>query len=101
MFNRLRFEEHPVYVDGMRAKIFFPNEYGASVICNSSSYGGTEGLYEVAVLKGSEGAYRLCYTTSITDYVIGHLDELGVSNTLQMIANLGSAGTDLSLLYIH
>tara|TARA_B110000977_G_scaffold45219_1_gene61503 strand:+ start:10253 stop:10531 length:279 start_codon:yes stop_codon:yes gene_type:complete len=55
----------------------FDNGYGASVVKHDFSYGGKKGLYEVAVLD-NEG--DLCYTTPITDNVIGHLtmDEANV-----------------------
>ena len=35
------------------AKQFFPNGYGVSVI--ATGYGGADGLYELAVIKGTEG----------------------------------------------
>lgn len=34
-----------------RAKLFFPNGYGISVIIGDYTYGGLEGFYECAVLK--------------------------------------------------
>jgi len=48
----------------------FDNGYGASVVKHDFSYGGSKGLYEIAVLD-EEG--HLCYDTPITSDVIGHL----------------------------
>lgn len=65
------------YVNGFQLVYKFDNDYGASVVKHNFSYGGKKGLYEVAVLD-NEG--ELCYTTPITDNVIGHLtmDEANV-----------------------
>ena len=38
----------------MNEKKFYSNGYGISVISNEFSYGGRDGLYEVAVLIGGE-----------------------------------------------
>ena len=51
----------------------FDNGYGASIVQHSGSYGGNDkGLYEIAVLD-SDG--DLCYSTPITDDVIGYANE--------------------------
>jgi len=63
----------------------FDNGYGASVICNPSSYGNTDGLFEVAVLDING---ELCYDTPITDDVIGHLTFQEVADTLKEIESL-------------
>ena len=47
----------------------FENGYGASVVKHDSSYGGKQGLYEIAVLDSTGD---LCYSTPITDDVIGY-----------------------------
>lgn len=63
----------------------FPNGYGASVI-----EGGTmaRGL-ELAVLEVSEnGDTNLCYTTPITDDVLGHLTRDELKETLEAIESL-------------
>ncbi len=57
-----------------RVKYRFPNNYGASVIQNEMSYGGTHGLYEIAVLKyhsDNDEDWSIDSTTSVTDDVIG------------------------------
>lgn len=57
----------------------FKNGYGASVICNGYSYG-----LELAVLKDND----LCYTTHLTDDVIGHLKPNEVIDLLEQIKQL-------------
>lgn len=52
-----------------RREYHFPNGYGASVICNPHSYG-----LELAVLKCSGEKWELCYTSPITDDVVGYID---------------------------
>ena len=99
MFNRLEFEGRRSYRTGIQAKIFFPNGYGASVIRSEHSFGGNRGLYELAVLKGGEWDSKLCYDTYLTKDVIGHLDEEGVSNILQMISNLDKPGLATEILW--
>ena len=60
----------------------FDNGYGASVVQHSNSYGGKQGLYEIAVL---DSGGDLCYSTPITEDVIGYADEDKVLDTLQRI----------------
>lgn len=62
----------------------FPNGYGASVVCNSMSYGNKDGLFEVAILKGDD----ICYDTPLTNDVIGFLDFHGVADILDKIKAL-------------
>ena len=88
-FNDLKFhtDSHP-FGSMSRAKLFFPNGYGVSVIIGSFSYGGDEGLYECAVLKGKEGDSKLCYDTPITNDVIGYCDEDKVTEIMKQIQDL-------------
>jgi len=52
-----------------RKRWHFPNSFGISIIRGFGTHGGTEGLFEIAVLhKGN-----LCYSTRITDDTIGWL----------------------------
>ena len=65
--------------------ITFENGYGASIIRNEMSYGGSDGLFELAVV-GKDGG--LCYDTPITSDVIGHLTGKEVGKTLDAIKAL-------------
>lgn len=67
-----------------RAVATFPNGYGASVITGPTSYGGPDGLYELAVMHNG----RLCYDTPITDDVLGYLKPEEVTEALSAIAAL-------------
>lgn len=71
-----------------QAKLFFNNGYGVSVIIGTYSYGGREGLYELAVLKGKEDDWNLCYTTKITDDVIGYLSPDQVTKYMKQVQQL-------------
>ena len=49
----------------------FKNGYGASVIKNDRSYGGTEDLFVLSVIKFTDDYnWELCYDTEITNDVI-------------------------------
>lgn len=70
--------------DGEQWIFEFDNKYGASVVKSDYSYGGKEGLFELAVLYDNE----LCYDTPFTDDVIGYLTEDMVSDLLDRIEQL-------------
>jgi hypothetical protein len=94
LFDELKFEPHPNWT-GVQAKMMFDNGYGVSVIRASGefgngSYGHEEGLYELAVLhKDITGC---CYTTPITDNVIGYLTPEKVSEIMEQVKNLPKKG---------
>jgi hypothetical protein len=69
-------------------KAFYENGYGVSVISNEYSYGGREGLYELAVLKGDEDYNEICYDTHIANDVIGYLTDSDVTNIIEQIKKL-------------
>lgn len=71
-------------VGGYLGTVDFPNGYGASVVRSSFSYGGNEGLYELAVIKNEE----ICYDSGVTEDVIGYLDETEVCKLLDEIQDL-------------
>jgi hypothetical protein len=70
---------------GIAGKIMFENGYGASVIRTEHSYGGSRGLYELAVLD-NDG--KLTYDTPITDNVLGYLKPKEVTDYLIQIQDL-------------
>lgn len=76
--------------NGVCARHTFPNGYGVSVIRNQYSYGGPSGLYELAVLHNDE----LCYTTPITDDVIGHLTPERVEEIMLEVSRLAPKEED-------
>jgi len=82
-FNDLTFLPS-TYSDGIHAIVTFDNGYGASVVKTNMSYGGKEGLYELAVLFDG----LISYDTPITNDVIGFLTEDEVTELLQKIEDL-------------
>jgi hypothetical protein len=88
-FEDLEFRESLVFNTGIQSIVRFKNNYGASVIKHEYSYGGKLGLYELAVIKYDEnGDWDLCYDTSITDDVLGYLNEVEVTTYLMQIEQL-------------
>ena len=69
-------------------KWFFDNGYGASVIRHKWSMGYEDGLYELAVIKGTPDSWKITYNTPITDDVVGCLTPREVVGYLKRIKNL-------------
>lgn len=89
MYDRVeKFREHlseTNYVNnGVQHVYKFDNGYGASVVKHDFSYGGKNGLWEIAVLNEGD----LCYTSGITEDVIGHLSWNNVEKYLGEIQQL-------------
>ena len=98
--------KHDVF-DGTQRLYHFENNFGASVIRHSGSYGGNDGLYELAVIiwdpkdnitlvetdryKRITG-WTICYSTAITNDVIGYLEEDQVNTILSFIEKLNEFG---------
>lgn len=68
----------------------FPNGYGCSVIRGSTTYGGKDGLYEMAVLDPNGD---LTYKTEITDDVLGYLESDDVTEVMNRISRLRPVGS--------
>lgn len=83
-FNDLVFKPHPIQ-DGIISRIHFDNEWGASVVRHEYSYGGNKGLFELAILDKTG---ELCYTTSVSDNVVGWLTENDVTELMKDIQKL-------------
>lgn len=84
-FSDLKFD---IAFDGIAAKTFFRNGYGVSVISHEGSFGGSEGLYELAVIQGNPTKWEITYNTPITDDVLGYLTEEEVESYLNQIKAL-------------
>lgn len=83
-FKDLQFNTHPGHLVGVQARIQFENGYGASVVKTPYTYGGKDGLYELAVIKNDE----ICYDTPITGDVIGYLRPEDVTDVMVKIQQL-------------
>jgi hypothetical protein len=83
-FSDLEFKTHPMG-SGIISRIKFDNGFGASVVKGPHTYGGKEGLYELAVTDAED---RLTYTTPVTNDVEGYLTEEDVTKLLEQIQNL-------------
>lgn len=98
--------KHDIF-DGTQRLYRFENNFGASVVRHSGSYGGNDGLYELAVIIWDPKAnvtlvktdrynritgWTICYSTPITDDVIGYLEEDQVNTVLSFIEKLNGSG---------
>lgn len=72
------------YMNAKHAKMQFENGYGISVLKGTLFYSNGIDTYEVAVLDNN----GICYNTSITNDVIGHVDANEVSNIMKQIQEL-------------
>lgn len=79
--------------------IFYPNGYGASIVDMSriddqfcilidKINGVIHDGYELAVIKGTEDSWDLCYDTPITNNVIQNLDSDEIASILEKIKEL-------------
>lgn len=85
-FNDLEFKPtESIFHNGITSRIHFENGYGASVVKHDFSYGGKEGLYELAVLFDNEIHYD---NPIATGDVRGYLTEEEVSELLIEIQKL-------------
>jgi len=84
-FNDIEFKPNPMGEDfGIVSRTQFDNGYEASVVKSDYTYGGKNGLYELAVFKDGE----ICYDTPITDDVIGYLRPEDVTDVMAKIQQL-------------
>lgn len=86
-FNDLVFEQDEL---GENAHHIFNNHYGVSVVRGPYSYGGRDGLYELAVLyMGPEDKYsELVYDTPVTNDVEGNLTPDMVTRLMKQVSEL-------------
>ena len=83
-FEDLEFEkiEDAPFQIGVKCLIMFENGYGVSVVSHTHSYGGKDGLFEVAVL-GKDG--DISYDTPVTGDVIGYLKPEEVTEIMEQV----------------
>ena len=72
----------------VHTKLFFENGYGVSIVRHSGSYGNRQGLFELAVLRGTAGDWDIAYDTPITGDVMGWLDPYDAANLALDVAQL-------------
>jgi hypothetical protein len=77
-----------IHGSGTQYLVFYPNGYGASIVNHRFSYGGDDGLWELAVTKGTKEDWEICYDTPITSDVLGFLSDEEVDETLFKIKEL-------------
>lgn len=78
--SKFAYTEKPVH-GGVQRLFKFDNGYEASVVRHPYSYGGRNGLWELAVIHGG----HLCYDTPVTPDVEGHLSWEAVEVLLEAI----------------
>lgn len=83
-FKDLEFEQLDSFYNGVQCIVNFDNGFGASIVKHDYSYGGKDGLYELAVLNDN----GLVYDTPITDDVLGYLTPKDVTEVLIKIQQL-------------
>ena len=84
-FKDIEFKPNPMGADfGIVSRTQFDNGYEVSVVKSEYTYGGSTGLYELAVFKDGE----ITYATPITDDVIGYLRPEDVTDVMAKIQQL-------------
>ena len=86
-FKDLEFiEMRDLFYNGVQCRIQFDNGYGASIVSHNYSYGGKEGLYEIAVLDENG---KIHYDNPVANGdVRGYLKPEEVTELLKQIQEL-------------
>lgn len=74
----------PYYKDSRQAKMEFPNGWGISVLFGERFYSDGVSTYEAAVLRHG----KVCYSTPITDDVLGWKSRAEISRIMEEIQKL-------------
>ncbi|NDC19246.1 MAG: hypothetical protein EBZ87_03145 [Microbacteriaceae bacterium] len=72
---------------GYHKVVKFDNGYSASIVSHSGSYGGDDGLFEIAVLDKTGD---IAYDTPVASDVVGYLDFADVAEIVNKIKSLPS-----------
>ncbi len=91
--NFKELQKREINEGGIQYIVKFENNYGASIVQHHFSYGNEQGLWELAVIKYEPNEtdiynFDLCYSTHITNDVLGYLSENDVNETLVKIKDL-------------
>jgi hypothetical protein len=73
------------FMKGVKCRMMFENGFGVSVVSHTYSYGGKDGLFEIAVLD-EDGA--LTYNTPVTNDVVGYLTPDEVTEIMEEVQKL-------------
>ena len=82
-FKDLKFKKHRSFTNGKMASLNFDNGFGVSVINGEGAYAGV-GTWEVAILYND----LLCYTSGITEDVIGWQTPRQVTSVMKQVQSL-------------
>ena len=85
-FEDLNFQKLKRYSDGIQAKVFFDNGYGALIQKHEDS-DGYPNNYEIHILAGTEKQHIFWYNSKLTNDYIGNLTEDQVIETLTTLYN--------------
>jgi len=92
-FDNIEFKQH-VTGNGVHGLIFFPGGYGLSVVRYRHPSGGgsytsndTED-YEVAIIKGRKGNWKICYDTILTNDVLGFQTKEDINKIINHVQRL-------------
>ena len=88
-FQDIKFETMEEFFDpnAIRALVEFPNGYRASIVRHVGSYGGKDGLFELAVMDSQN---QIVYDTPVTDDVLGWLSPDEVEEAVKKVEALPS-----------
>jgi hypothetical protein len=92
-FDDIEFKSH-ASGEGSQGLIFFPNGYGLSVVRFKHPYSSRYSSYtdsktwEVAILKGTEDNWEICYDTLLTDDVLTYQTEEDINRIIKHIIRL-------------
>ena len=81
-FKDLEFRPHPNHMGGVQAIAEFDNGFGASIVKTPYTYGGKDGLYELAVFKDGQMHYDNAVANGD---VVGYLREEDVTDAMLLI----------------
>ena len=86
-FQDIKFEGMDEFFgpNAIRALVEFPNGYRASIVRHAGSYGGKEGLFELAVMDSHN---QIVYDTPVTNDVLGWLTPDGVEEAVSKVEAL-------------